>query len=248
MLNQPKRPPSSHPSSLQRLLLCVCGLAACAVSGCQDGPLYALKEANPYYRMGEWKRDEAIGITDHQRRAQLSTLAESIGELPAERQQYWAEHLSKILEHDESPEMRRLVMRAAGRLQDSSALDLIKRGLDDDSIKVRMEACRSLGIRDGDDPARLLATVVGTETDQNVKHAALRALANHKSPIAINSLKIALADRDPATRHVAVQSLKGSTDKDYGDDPKVWIAALEGNPPKVQEEPTKLADRIRSIF
>jgi hypothetical protein len=126
------------------------GLAACALSGCQDGPMYAIKAVNPYYALGEWKQDEAIGVTDHERRAQLSSLAESIDELPVERQKYWAEHLDKILENDESPEMRRLVVRAAGRLNDPSALDLIERGLDDESMKVRMEACNSLGRRDGD--------------------------------------------------------------------------------------------------
>jgi hypothetical protein len=209
--------------------------------------MYAIKAVNPYYALGEWKQDEAIGVTDHERRAQLSSLAESIDELPVERQKYWAEHLDKILENDESPEMRRLVVRAAGRLNDPSALDLIERGLDDESMKVRMEACNSLGRRDGEESAIMLATVVGTETDQNVKHAALRGLANHKNQIAVDSLKIALADPNPATRHVAVESLKGSTSKDYGDDPKVWIAALEGKPPQ-EQAPTKIADRIRSLF
>jgi hypothetical protein len=209
--------------------------------------MYAIKAVNPYYVLGEWKQDEAIGVTDHERRAQLSSLAESIDELPVERQKYWAEHLDKILENDESPEMRRLVVRAAGRLNDPSALDLIERGLDDESMKVRMEACNSLGRRDGEESAKMLATVVGTETDQNVKHAALRGLANHKNQIAVDSLKIALADPNPATRHVAVESLKGSTSKDYGDDPKVWIAALEGKPPQ-EQAPTKIADRIRNLF
>jgi hypothetical protein len=248
MLNQPKRPIASNRSPIQLTLLCVVGLAACALGGCQDGPLYAIKAVNPYYTMGEWKRDEAIGVTDHERRIQLISLAETIDQLPAERQKYWAEHFDKILENDESPEMRRLVMLAAGRSNDPSSLDLIERGLDDASMKVRMEACNSLGRRQEEQSAKMLATVVGTETDQNVKHAALRALANHKSQIAINSLKIALADRDPATRHLAVQSLKGSTNQDYGDDPRVWIAALEGKPPQQQEAPTKIADRIRSVF
>jgi HEAT repeat protein len=92
----------------------------------------------------------------------------------------------------------------------------------------------------------MLAATVGTETSQDVKHAALAALANHKSKIAINSLKIALSDRNPATRDLAVQSLKGATNKNYGEDPKVWIAALEGKP--TEEVPTRLAERVRDFF
>lgn len=247
MLNQPKPTNTSNPSFIRRSLIGAIGLAFCALSGCQDGPMYAIKSINPYYTMHEWKLDEEIGITDHQRREQLSSLADTIGDMSLEDQKGWSEHLNKLFENDESPEMRRLVMKAAGNSKDPTALDLIKRGLEDESMKVRMEACSALGNRTDDESARMLATVVGTETNQNVKHAAVRAMKGHKSQIAISALKNALADRDPATRHLAVQSLKGSTSKDYGDDPKVWIAALEGNPPS-EEAPTRIADRIRNLF
>ncbi len=40
---------------------------------------------------------------------------------------FWAGHLEKMLENDESPEMRRLVIRAAGRLDDPSAMAMIER-------------------------------------------------------------------------------------------------------------------------
>ncbi len=124
---------------------------------------------------------------------------------------------------------------------------MIDKGLDDDSTKVRMEACQALGKRQGDDAARMLAATVGTETSDDVKHAALTALSNHKSQLAIDSLKIALSDRNPATRDLAVQSLKGATGKNYGDDPTVWIAALDGKKPTSQP-PTRIADRIRNMF
>ncbi len=71
-------------------------LAAGGFSGCQDGPLYGLKVANPYFSMREWKRDEELGVTDHERRKQLAKLAETIDQLPADRQQFWAGHLQKI--------------------------------------------------------------------------------------------------------------------------------------------------------
>jgi hypothetical protein len=247
MSNQPMQPFSSNPMFARHGMLCVLAVASCAMSGCQDGPLYALKVANPYYSMGEWKRDREIGITDHERREQLTVLADTMDQLPEEKQQFWVGHLDKILENDESPEMRRLAVQAAGGMNDSSGLEMIERGLDDESMKVRMEACNALGNREGDEAARMLAATVGTETNQDVKHAALTALAKHKTPIAVDSLKIALADRNPATRDLAVQSLKGSTGKNYGDDPQVWIAALDGNPP--EEVPaTRLADRVRDLF
>ncbi len=227
-------------------ILCVLGLASCTLSGCQDGPLYALKTANPYYSMGEWKRDDAIGVTDHERRKQLALLAETIHRMPIKKQQFWAGHLNQMIENDESPEMRRLAVRAAGRLQDPSAMAILEKGLDDDSVKVRMEACHSLGRMTGDEAARTLAATVGTETSGDVRHAAIEALASHKNQIAIDSLKVALSDRNPATRDLAVQSLKGATGKNYGDDPQVWIAALDGKP--TQQVETRFAERVRNFF
>lgn len=215
-------------------------------TGCQDGPLYALKVANPYFSLSEWKKDDAIGVTDHDRRKELTILVDTIGSMPAAKQQFWSAQLKKMIEHDRSPEMRRLAIRAAGNLNEVSAISLVKQGLEDDSVKVRMEACKSLGRRTGDDSAQALSSVAGSETNEDVRHAALNALASHKSPIAVNALRVALADRNPATRDLAMQSLKGATGKNYGDDPKIWIAALDGTP--TSEVETKIADRVRDLF
>lgn len=216
------------------------------ITGCQDGPLYALKKANPYYAMHEWKLDEEIGVTDRQRMEQLDQLGQTIAQMPAERQQYWAQHLEQMLANDPSPEMRRMAVVAAGRIQNPSALALLEQGLDDESIKVRMQACSSLGTRSGDEAARLLASTIGTETSLDVRHSAMAALGQSKSPVAIDSLRVALSDRDPATRTLAVNSLRGATGKNYGDDPDVWIAALDGKP--AAEAETRIADRIRDLF
>ncbi|MGB7328825.1 MAG: HEAT repeat domain-containing protein [Rubripirellula sp.] len=233
--------------SFVAILMGVCVAASsCLMVGCQDGPLYAIKAANPYYSMNEWKKDEAIGVTDHQRMQQLSDLADTIATLPANRQQFWTGQLKQMIENDQSPEMRRLAVRAAGALKDASSLALVEAGLDDESMKVRMEACESLGRRPGDEAARLLAATLGSETSQDVKHTAIEALAKHKSPIALDSLRVALADRNPATRDLAIASLRGVTGKNYGSNPDVWIAALDGKP--TAEPETRIADRVRGLF
>ena len=118
--------------------------------------------------------------------------------------------------------------------------------MDDDSVKVRMQACRALGNQATDERVLLLASAVGSETSTDVKHAAMRALQNQSSPTAVEALRLALSDRDPATQNLAIASLRGATGKDYGDDPETWIAALDGQP--VEEAPTRFADRIRELF
>lgn len=239
---------SSRISQAGRGLVLTVGwvLVLASLAGCQDGPMYALKTVNPYFVMKEWREDSAIGITDHERRTQLQSLASSIGRLPAERQNYWSTHLEQLMESDPSAEMRRIAVQAAGNMTDGSAVAIIEKGLDDDIAKVRMEACRALAKRTDESSSRMLAAVIGTDTDADVKHAAMAALGNHRNAIATDSLRLALQNRNPATRDLAIRSLKGSTGKDYGSDPEVWIAALDGKP--VEERPAGFTDRLRSFF
>ena len=207
-------------------VLLIVFLISCALCGCKDGPLYALKTVNPYF-VKEWGDDEGFGVTDHERFKQLEQLSQQIGEMSAQKQAYWAEHLTRIMENDPSPEMRRLSVVAAGKLQSDAALQLIEKGLDDESLKVRLYACEALRQRPGDASARLLASTAGTETDEDVRQAALAALANHQSPIAVDALRIALSDRNPATRDLAMSSLREVTGTNHGNSPDQWIAALD---------------------
>ena len=206
-------------------------VAAVFLTGCHDGPLYALKHVNPYFTLKEWREDAQFGVTDHERRNQLASLASQIGGMPTDRQATWAAHLNRIIDTDPSSEMRRLAINAAGKLQVASAIPLIEKGLDDDNIKVRMEACRALGRRREGVAAQLLAKTLGSETEQDVKHSAMSALAKHKGSVSVDSLALALNDRDPATQNLAMSSLRRVTGKDLGKTPEQWLRAL--GPPSV---------------
>ena len=219
-----------------------------ATTGCHDGPLYALKVANPFFSLKEWRADEQIGVTDHVRRGQLQKLAKQIpGMTPAE-QSKWVPHLQKIYENDANAEMRRLTLVAAAGLADESiAAELIGRGLDDSVAKVRMEACRSLGKRKGEDAARTLVATLNTDADLDVRHSAIAALANHPTEIAAASLKRILKDQDPATRSLAMSTLRQTTGQNVGNDPEQWIALLDktDNPEAAAGPATQIATRPR---
>lgn len=222
------------------------GIACGGLIGCQDGPMYAMKNVNPYYRWHEWRGDEAFGITEHERREQLAHLAENISDYDQAAQTKWLSALNHVMDTDESAEMRRLAVMAAGNVDGQSALQVLEKGMDDGSVKVRMQACRALGKQTNDENVLLLASAIGSETSTDVKHAAMRALQDQSSPKAVEALRLALSDRDPSTQNLAIASLRGATGKDYGDDPETWIAALDGQP--VEERPTRFADRLRELF
>lgn len=208
--------------------------------------MYALKAANPYYSMKQWKADEALGTTDHVRRAELSKLVRMMPTLPPERQAYWSEHLRQVMEHDTSPEMRRLAVLACGTTNLPQATELLAEGIKDDSLKVRLATCEVLGRRSDSESTRLLAETAGSTTDGDVRNAAYAALGNHQGPMAIDALRLALEDRDPATRSLAVESLRSTTGKNYGDDPDVWLAALDGQ--DVPEQPVQIAERLKHLI
>lgn len=226
-------------------MLALCA-ALPALAGCHDGPLYGLKTMNPYYSMKQWKADEALGPTDHVRRKELAKLVNVMPKLPPERQAYWTEHLQQIMEHDTSPEMRRLAILACGKTQHPQASAILAAGIKDESLKVRLATCEVLGQRTDSEATRLLAETASSTTDTDVRNAAYAALANHRGPVAVEALRLGLENRDPATRSLAVQSLRSTTGKNYGDDPDVWLAALEGQ--NVPEQPVQIADRLKQMF
>ncbi|MCA9136028.1 MAG: HEAT repeat domain-containing protein [Planctomycetales bacterium] len=230
------------------LMIVLCVFA----SGCHDGPLYGLKQVNPYYVMREWKRDKTLGVTDHERRIELQSLANQIGDMNAKDQAFWATHLGKIMNNDPSPEMRRLSVLAASELKTPNAIALIERGLDDENLKVQMEACRSLGKRPEPEAAQMLASVLGTTPEPDVKNSAIAALGKHKGNISVDSLRLILEDQNPATTYLAMNSLRGVMGKDYGNDPKQWIAAIDqqripagGAVPGSPAGPTGSDDQLR---
>lgn len=227
-----------------------CVLAVCAalppLAGCHDGPLYGLKTMNPYYSMKQWKADEALGPTDHVRRKELAKLVDVMPKLPPERQAYWTEHLRQVMEHDASPEMRRLAVLASGKLQTPGASAILASGIKDESLKVRLATCEVLGNRSDSESTRLLAETAASTTDTDVRNAAYAALGNHRGPVAVEALRLALENRDPATRSLAVQSLRNTTGKNYGDDPDAWLAALNGQ--DVPEQPVQIAERLKQMI
>lgn len=222
---------------------CIIATLCILACGCHDGPLYGLKRVNPYYVMGEWKRDRKLGVTDHERREELQLLADQIGDMDTKDQLFWGKHLDRIMDTDPSPEMRRLSVLAASQMKTPAAMELIELGLDDENLKVQMEACRSLGKRSEPEAAQMLASTLGTTTEVDVRNSAIKALGNHKGSIPVESLRLALEDQDPATIHLAMSSLRGVMGKDIGDDPQAWIAAIDQQATPDGSDKVRIAER-----
>lgn len=218
-----------------------------SLTGCHDGPMYALKQANPFYSLGQWKADERLGPTDATRANELQTLMAQIDSMSPADQQRWVGELGKIMEHDQSPYMRGLAVRTAGNASVSDSISVIEKGLEDDDFKVRMVAASALAGRQEPEAAELLAKTVNSESNKDVRLAAIKSLGTHRGQTVTDTLKLALKEPELAYRYAAIASLKDVTGKDAGMEPAAWIAMLDNQPTGSSEAESDDSSRFSGL-
>ena len=211
----------------QRVLFVI--IIAGSVIGCHDGPLYSMKTINPFF-LREWAADEKLGPTDFKRRKELQQLVVTMPRLPEAEQRQWLGQINAILENDKNAEMRTLAIRALEGYGGEEAIVTCEKHLNDESPKVRMACCDVLGTKTTDRSYQILAETIGSESNDDVQVAAIRAIGKHRSERATQLLKEPLESRNPAIRFASVQALQSSTGKSLGDDPATWVAYLNGDP------------------
>lgn len=157
-----------------------------------------------------------------------------------------AEQLARQIQIEPDPLVRTAVVRTIAEFRVPISVQVLEAGLADDSAAVRIACCRGLGQRAEASSVSHLAQALRGDRDFDVRLAAAAALGQIKTPEAIQSLVVALDDRDPAMQYVGVQSMKSLTGKDYGGDVAAWRqVAAGGNPPP--PDPPSIAERVRSV-
>jgi len=227
------------------------GCFVVTIAGCHDGPLYALKYTNPWYTMHEWAEDEKLGITDVQRTQELKALISQIGWMSEEEQRKWMGEMGKLIEHDQSPHMRALALRAAIAASVPESLDVIAKGIEDTDPKVRIVGVRGLETRSDPRATQLLIKSLNSEANKDVRLAAILSLGNHRGPEVLEALKSTVREPDLAYQHASVISLKEVTGKDAGNDPEAWVALVDSLPQESSATEVRSAswrERLLGIF
>lgn len=217
-------------------LLCLC-------TGCVDGPLYALKKSNPYYR-SQWAADREHGPTYDDRIAELKLLRSQIASMDVTEQQKWAKQLEVIIATDPSAEMRTHAILAISHVQSPETERTLNTASADDSEKVRMAVCKGWKNYGGAAARDMLLSLAQKEGETtSVKQAAIESLAAFNEPEVRQSLGRLLDNSSPAVQFQAVQSLAVLTERDYGGDVESWKQFLAGK--EVPEpEPVSTATQI----
>lgn len=215
--------------------------------GCGERPFADWGLVDPWSRRS-WKEDERFGPTYHAKREELRKRRENVRSLSPEEQERAAVELAARLQEERHPVLRTDIIRTLGELPSPVATEALRAAVNDQEANVRVVACEAWGKRGGEDARVVLAQVLGSDTDVDVRMAATRELGRFKDdPQAMQALKLALDENNPALQFRAVESLRNMSGKDYGADMVAWKEFVDGgNPP--EPPPPTIAERLKSWY
>jgi HEAT repeat protein len=221
---------------LAALAVCIC-LAApgCAQTGSGFAAFSKKKTA-----------EETLHIkTPTDRMNELRALAKAAKSKPPEEQQRIVAELSKEITQESDPPMRRQILRTLGAYPQPEAAAVLVAGLSDTDVETRRVACTSLGKHGGPEAVKELTRVVSSDTNHDVRLAAIRAMGQTQDRAALMPLVEAMGDADPAMQALAHHSLASVSGQDFGNDAKAWRDyASNGKEP----EPSGIAERLKRMF
>jgi HEAT repeat protein len=166
-------------------------------------------------------------------------------EPPAEQQRIVAE-LSKEMQQESDPRMKRCILRTLAAYPQPEALAVIVGALADSEFETRRMACTCLGKRGGKEAVQELTRVISSDTNHDVRLAAVRALGRTREATAVGPLAEALVDADPAMQTIAQESLAAVSGHDFGNNVQAWrefAATGKSEAPEVS-----LAERVRRMI
>jgi hypothetical protein len=209
--------------------------------GCANGPLSDLAALSPFAR--ESDGGGRYGPTPGQQVAEIQTIGREARDAePATRQQIAAE-LAQRLMSESDPLLRERIVMALTPLAAPAATDALRQAVQDKNHAVRLRAVRAWENRPAAEAVPVLAEVLASDTNTDVRLAATRALGQFKDPAAVRPLSVALEDSDPALQFRAVQSLKKITNRDLGADLTAWRRFARGEVIESSED-TSVVSRL----
>jgi HEAT repeat protein len=183
--------------------------------------------------------------TPDDRLKELRELAKEAKKKTPDEQQRIVADLCKQIQTESEPQMRRQIFRTLAAYPQKEAGSAIIVGLTDGDMETRRLACTSLGKHGGKEAVGELTRVATSDTNPDVRMAAVRALGLTHDPAAMMPLTEALGEGDPAIQSLAHQSLMAVSGRDFGTDAKAWHDyATNGK----TDAPVSVAERLRRIF
>jgi len=171
------------------------------------------------------------------------TGAQADGTDAAEQEQL-VEQLAMQIRSETDPVVRRSIQQSVAKFRTPLAREVLLAGLNDENRDVRIVCCLSLVGQQNARVVEALGNVLESESDDDVRMAAVDALGHIQTPESIAALAAALKDRDPAMQFAGVRALKGASGQDLGNDVAVWQEYVAGPNPQIVPR-TSVAERVK---
>lgn len=156
--------------------------------------------------------------------------------------------LARQIQVEPDPLVREAIVDTIATFRTPLAAQVLEAGLSDDDLSVRRHCCLAMGTRGDPAAVPVLARVLNTQEDLDIRLAAVEALGTLNSPDAYSALAIAMEDRDPALQYAGVKSMKAISGKDYGGDVSQWLQYAKGQTPTpTAGEEISVARRLREL-
>ena len=226
----------------KRLVGLVFWLVVTALGGCAGVDRAVTKLS------GEETTDVVPGIVPPaQRIANLRKIRQKSAWAKPDEQEKLSGELAAAFQQETDPMIRVEIVQAASGYPTDTAASVLRAGLDDPDLDVRVAACTGWGNRGGPEAVALLSGVLAGDVDTDVRLAAAGALGQTGDPGAVPALGQALEESDPAMQYRAVSSLREITDQDFGNDVNRWRQYVKGEVSS-PNKPVSVAERFRRMF
>lgn len=213
--------------------------------GCASVQTPSLADLNPWLRK-ERLQDEKLGPTWYQKINDLRALRQDAVNMQAAEREQWSRRLAEIASDNSNPLLQEEAVRSLGAFRTATAAGALQQAIANGSTDVRVAACEAWGRLGGPEAVQQLSTVVGSDTDFDVRVAATRELSHFNDPTAIRALGVALEDESPALQYRAMESLRVATGRNYGSSVPAWRQFVQGNNPP--EPRPSFVERLHSLF
>lgn len=204
-----------------QLFVIALALTATQFVGCSEGPFWKSGKYSPWAR-SKWAAEEEMADTFFARKREMSEAVASVIRAPVEDQQRVAQTISDVVLRDPILLLRLHGVSLLGKLDCPLAVQALQQASKDNSPDMRIAAINAWQARDPQTAIPELQSIIGSDTNIDVRLAATRALSNFKGQQAISATSLALEDDDPALQLRAVESLQRITGEPIGRDVSRW--------------------------
>jgi HEAT repeat protein len=213
-------------------------------TGCAKGMFWQTGKLSPWAR-NQWAEEEKIADTLFSKKKRMDDSVAAVKHGSLESRQKVAEELAQILATDSILLIRLHAVKLLGEVDCPAAIDALEDASQDSSADLRIAVVDAWRKKSPDVAIFQLQTMIGSDTDVDVRLAATRALGGFSGGQAVRALGLALNDPNPALQLRAADSLRTSTGQPFGRDIAAWQNYVQQNSgsPESPQPATRTADQ-----